>query len=98
MVLPRRHVADAWACDVDLYQAVYGAVHRAASLLHDRPGAEGVTVVEAVREPGWRSIPHLHSHVLPRWAEDDLQPIWEVRLESSDADFQTMRRRLLAEA
>lgn len=84
---PRCRVAEASACDVDHCGAgVWGCAQ--SRLPGTRPvGCRGVTVVESVRGPGWQSIRHLDSHVSPRCAGDELQPIWRARLKSSEADL-----------
>lgn len=37
---------------------------------------EGITVLQANRPAGWQTVPHLHLHVLPRWAGDGVELGW----------------------
>ena len=98
MVLPRRHVADTWSCPVELYRSVYGSVHAAATLLRERLGVDGITIVEAGRAAGWQTVAHLHVHVLPRRRADGMQPIWTALARADEGQLADLRQRLTGEA
>lgn len=37
---------------------------------------DGVTLLQANREAGWQTVPHVHIHVLPRYVNDDAELVW----------------------
>ncbi|MHA3703732.1 HIT family protein [Jatrophihabitans sp. YIM 134969] len=77
LVVPRRHARDLLAVDAaDLAACAVGA-QRVAAVLVERLGAAGVNVVNACGRAAWQSVPHLHLHVVPRYADDPLPLPWQ---------------------
>ena len=37
---------------------------------------DGLTIIQANRPAGWQTVPHVHLHVLPRHAEDEVTLGW----------------------
>ena len=37
---------------------------------------EGITLLQANRAAGWQTVPHVHLHVLPRYAADGVELTW----------------------
>jgi histidine triad (HIT) family protein len=38
---------------------------------------EGLALLQANRAAGWQTVPHLHMHVLPRYAGDGVELTWQ---------------------
>lgn len=55
---------------------------------------EGITILQANREAGWQTVPHLHLHVLPRYIGDGVELIWP-RKEPGLEVLQTHANRLV---
>jgi histidine triad (HIT) family protein len=73
LVVPRVHVADA-GVDPDVTAAV---MRRAAELAGELPAANIITSRGAAAE---QTVFHLHVHVVPRYAGDNLGPaFWTIR-------------------
>jgi histidine triad (HIT) family protein len=72
LVVPRRHARDLLAVDAGDLAACAVAAQRVAGLLVERLGAAGINVVNACGRAAGQSVPHLHLHVLPRYADDAL--------------------------
>ena len=37
---------------------------------------DGITVLQANKPAGWQTVPHVHLHVLPRFADDGVELTW----------------------
>lgn len=37
---------------------------------------EGMTLLQTNKPAGWQTVPHVHIHVLPRYADDGAELIW----------------------
>jgi histidine triad (HIT) family protein len=56
--------------------ALMRAAQRIARVVQAVFRPEGITVLQANRPAGWQTVPHLHLHVLPRWAGDGVELGW----------------------
>lgn len=56
--------------------ALMAAARRIALAVQDAFGPEGFTILQANRPLGWQTVPHLHLHVLPRYAADGVDLVW----------------------
>lgn len=59
--------------------ALMRAARRVALAVEQVFAPDGVTVLQANRAAGWQTVPHLHLHVLPRWAGDGVALEWPRR-------------------
>jgi histidine triad (HIT) family protein len=78
LVVPRRHVKDIATIEADEWAAVTETVRRMAGWALGALDAGGVDVVQANSDGdvGAQTIVHLHVHVLPRYADDELGRWW----------------------
>ena len=76
LVVPRRHVRDLWDLDTDL------ATHLTRSVLTVARGVrrvlqpEGLNIIHSTGAAATQTVWHVHVHVVPRWRDDDMGPIW----------------------
>jgi histidine triad (HIT) family protein len=54
----------------------------------------GVNLVHATGAAAWQTVLHLHTHVVPRYRADELQPPWQP-VQASDAELAAVRDRIL---
>lgn len=47
--------------------------------------APGITILQANRDAGWQTVPHLHLHVLARHPDDGVQLVWPRKNPSLEA-------------
>lgn len=59
--------------------AMMRAAHRIAKAVQKAFQPEGITVLQANKPAGWQTVPHLHMHVLPRYANDGVDLTWPRR-------------------
>lgn len=77
LVIPREHFDDIWAIDSTTFRQVAEAVHQVSQLIKSRLNAPGLTLFQANRRDGWQDVFHLHVHVVPRHAGDELVRPWQ---------------------
>jgi histidine triad (HIT) family protein len=93
LVVPRRHAPDIWAMSEDDAAQVMRAVHRVASLLHDRLDPIGLNVTQANGHAAWQEVLHYHVHLVPRYGNDGLTPPWRSTSPSTEVLADTHRKR-----
>lgn len=62
--------------DVATAMAMMRAAHAIARAVQAEFQPDGMTILQANREAGWQTVPHLHLHVLPRFANDGVELGW----------------------
>jgi histidine triad (HIT) family protein len=62
--------------DEETAAALMRAARKIALAVQDAFGPEGFTILQANRPQGWQTVPHLHLHVLPRYAADGVELGW----------------------
>ncbi|WP_082563729.1 HIT family protein [Nocardioides sp. Root140] len=91
LVVPNRHVAE----HVDLTDAesrqLGAAVRRTAIAVRSAVSPDGLNLIQSTGVTATQTIPHVHFHVVPRWAGDALTLSWPAdAAESSNAQEQTL--------
>ncbi len=75
LVIPNDHAVGVQDVPSDGLAAVTRLVQRVARAMDRALGATGVNVLNASGPNSDQSVPHLHFHVVPRWADDGLD-LW----------------------
>jgi histidine triad (HIT) family protein len=68
-VIPKRHSATVLETEPHDLIAVTLAAQRMARLVTARLGADGVNIINSNGSVAWQTVPHLHFHVIPRYAD-----------------------------
>jgi histidine triad (HIT) family protein len=76
IVASKRPVETLMDCSDDEAAALMRAARRIAIAVQSAFAPEGITVPQANRAAGWQTVPHLHLHVLPRFAGDGVELSW----------------------
>jgi histidine triad (HIT) family protein len=84
LVVPRRHAEDIWALSVEEAQAVMRTVHGVAHLLRDKLGLLGLNIVQSNGTAAWQDVFHYHVHLIPRYGDDGLRPLWRSTSPSEE--------------
>ncbi len=79
IVATRRPVATLMDASDDEAAALMRAARRIAIAVERAFRPAGVTLLQANREAGWQTVPHLHLHVLPRHEGDGVGLVWPRR-------------------
>ncbi|MFE7618267.1 HIT family protein [Streptomyces sp. NPDC057496] len=72
LVVPTRHHTGVFDTPPDVLAASTALVQRVAAAMRTGLGASGVNVLSASGPGSEQSVPHLHFHVVPRWADDGI--------------------------
>ena len=79
LVIPKRHAENIFEISEGDLAAVMKAVRRCARAAKQALKAEGVTVLQLNGKASGQVVPHLHVHIMPRWASDGLSvSSWEM--------------------
>jgi histidine triad (HIT) family protein len=62
--------------DEDTAAALFRTVHRVARAVEAAFAPEGLTILQANKAAGWQTVPHVHVHVVPRYANDGVGLVW----------------------
>jgi histidine triad (HIT) family protein len=70
LVVPVEHNVDLFSADPESLSATIALSQRVARAMRAAIGATGVVVLQASGADAGQSVPHLHFHVVPSWADD----------------------------
>jgi histidine triad (HIT) family protein len=62
--------------DEDTAAALFRTAHKMARAIEAAFEPEGITILQANKAAGWQTVPHVHLHVLPRFAGDGVELVW----------------------
>lgn len=62
--------------DEESAAAMMRAANKIAKAVQRAYGPDGITILQANKPAGWQTVPHLHLHVLPRYANDGVDLTW----------------------
>lgn len=102
LLIPREHVSAIW--DLEDWTASYlaQAAVRLARAVRDATGAPGLNIIQSNGECATQTVMHVHIHLVPRWPDDALGPIWPVETAYSenqkDNAWQAVRDNMLKQA
>lgn len=57
-------------------QRLFLVAKKIAHVVQEVFQAEGITVLQTNKAAGWQTVPHVHVHVLPRYANDGVDLVW----------------------
>lgn len=72
LVIPTSHYADLFDASSDVLAGTMALVKQVAAAMRTGLNASGVNILSASGPGSEQSVPHLHFHVVPRWADDGI--------------------------
>ena len=60
----------------ELAAALFVTVAKVARAVERAFRPDGITILQANKAAGWQTVPHVHVHVLPRYANDGVSLTW----------------------
>lgn len=79
LVVPRRHIPDIWELPEADAARLSRAVLRVAAALRAAVTPDGLNIIQSSGAAATQTVPHLHIHLVPRWAADAIGPIWPAK-------------------
>lgn len=76
LVVPRRHIPDIWELPEADAACLSRTVLRVAMALRAAVTPDGPNIIQSNGVAATQTVPHLHVHLVPRWAADVMGPIW----------------------
>lgn len=76
LVIPRRHVPDIWKLRLDEAAQLSKVTIILAHAIRESVNPEGLNIIQSNGEAAAQTIHHLHVHIVPRWRNDPIGPIW----------------------
>jgi histidine triad (HIT) family protein len=76
LVVPKRHARDIFDVSEEDAGQVMRTVVRVARAVEKALQPDGLNLIQANRRAAMQSVFHFHMHVVPRWWDDGLRPIW----------------------
>ncbi|ACQ79755.1 histidine triad (HIT) protein [Beutenbergia cavernae DSM 12333] len=84
LIVPRRHVPDIWSLEPDEAADLSRAALLLADAIREAVTPEGLSVIQSNGDTATQTVPHLHIHLVPRWKDDAIGPIWPVGTDFSE--------------
>lgn len=76
LLVPDDHVPDIWALSQGAARNLSSEVLRVAGAARDSLQPDGLNIIQSNGAAATQTVDHLHVHVVPRWAADDMGEIW----------------------
>ena len=84
LVVPQQHITDIWSLDEDIAAHLARVTVRLSNVMRRALDPEGLSVFQSNGEVATQTVPHLHVHIVPRWAGDAVGRIWPSGTEYSE--------------
>ena len=72
---------------------LFAIATRVAKAVQTEFQPEGLTLLQTNKPAGWQTVPHVHVHVLPRYANDGAELVWP-RKDPPLAELQALAARI----
>jgi histidine triad (HIT) family protein len=77
LIVPKEHVRDIWSMGSDdLIAPLMNMAIRVGRALDVVVEPEGMNLITSAGAAASQTVFHLHLHVVPRWSDDRMGPIW----------------------
>ena len=76
LVVPRRHIPNIWELPEQTAAHLSRTVLRVVAAVRAAITPDGLNIIQSSGAVATQTVPHLHAHLVPRWAADAMGPIW----------------------
>jgi histidine triad (HIT) family protein len=94
LVIPRAHVSDFLALDVQIGSSLMQGVVRVSRAIREALRPDGLNLISSAGEAASQTVFHLHFHLVPRRVGDDFGDIWPPKRPLSEAVEEALADRI----
>jgi len=94
LVMPKAHYQDIHALPEDDLKALAGCVKTVCRALRNGLHAEGINIIQNNGRVAGQLVPHVHFHLIPRFADDGHHWNWDAKKYDSDDEMQKYAARI----
>jgi histidine triad (HIT) family protein len=95
LVIPVNHIPDIWSVDGPTATHLAQVTVRLAAVMRRALQPPGLNLIQSNGEAATQTVFHLHVHLVPRWPDDEIGPIWpretNYRESEKDAAWEALR-------
>lgn len=84
LLVPTRHATFLWELEAEEARRLGEVASRMSGLLVDALGLDGLNLIQSNGDVATQTVPHVHFHLVPRWQDDPIGPIWPPETSYSD--------------
>ncbi len=92
LVVPRVHISDFWHAHHRTASDLAVACGEVGRALDAVLAPDGMNLITSAGEAAEQTVSHLHFHVVPRWRDDDIDPIWPSSSDTSERASEALAR------
>lgn len=90
LVVPVEHIEQFWRASEPVAANLAVGALRVGQALQQVLQPEGMNLISSAGAVAEQTVPHVHLHVVPRWADDRLDAIWPEGQETPSAVLDTL--------
>jgi histidine triad (HIT) family protein len=98
LVVPTKHLPDIWGLDESTAERLSLVTLKVARAVRSALNPDGLNIIQSNGAAATQTVQHLHVHVVPRWADDEMGRIWPVKTnwpeDRKDATLRLVRKTL----
>jgi diadenosine tetraphosphate (Ap4A) HIT family hydrolase len=79
LIIPKLHCYSYFDLDIEMQNACWDLVNQGKQLLEKKYSPEGFNIGVNIKESAGQTVPHVHIHLIPRYAGDVTNPKGGVR-------------------
>lgn len=79
LLIPKQHFRNVFDLDEEVAAHLMKVAVRLAPVIKEAMGADGLNILNANERAAFQSVFHFHLHLIPRWFDDDIKPLWVSR-------------------
>jgi histidine triad (HIT) family protein len=76
LLVPSRHIPDVWSLDEQTAEHLARLTVGLSRAVKRATSPEGLNIIQSNGKAATQTVFHLHVHIVPRWSNDALGPIW----------------------
>lgn len=76
IILPKTHAANIFELPEDIAGKIFPVAQKIATAIKEATGCDGVNILQNNGTAAGQSVFHLHVHVIPRFENDGILPVW----------------------